>query len=349
MNPKVYILVLNWNNWRDTIECLESLQHLEFENYSIVVIDNDSTDKSVEKIKAWAEGRLEVESKYLEYDSSNKPVSYIEYNRAQAEAGGRIELENRMNSLRPDRRLVIIETGDNLGFAGGNNVGIRYALAKNDFEYIWLLNNDTVVETDTLKAMVERMREDDTVGMCGCTLLYYDQSDRIQALAGGTYNKWLGISKHVGCSWNSNMSIKRNKVERKIDYIVGASMLVSKNFIQDIGLLSEEYFLYFEETDWAFRSKERYRLAYAPDSVVYHKEGATIGSSSNPKEKSMTADYYGIKNRIVFTQKFFPWLLPTVYLGVIVAIVNRIRRGQWNRVKMILKILFGIKNADREN
>lgn len=79
---RVFILVLNYNGWRDTVECLESVQRLTYPDYRIVVIDNGSTDGSVEKIKAWAAGELSVESKFFTYDPSTKPVRWIEYGRA---------------------------------------------------------------------------------------------------------------------------------------------------------------------------------------------------------------------------------------------------------------------------
>lgn len=113
----VFILILNYNGWRDTVECLESAQRLTYPKYRIVVIDNGSTDGSMEKIKAWAAGELPVESKFFTYDPSTKPVRWIEYDRASAEAGGLPELEAEIEALPLDRRVVLIQTGANLGYA----------------------------------------------------------------------------------------------------------------------------------------------------------------------------------------------------------------------------------------
>lgn len=337
---RVCILILNWNNWEDTIECLESLQLLDYPSFEIIVVDNASTDGSIEKVKSWAEGKLPIISKFIEYSLDNKPLEVVYYDRETAEGGGETEEEKKLLNLPSKKRLVLIQSGDNLGFAGGNNVGIRYALAKDNFDYIWILNNDTVVAPDSLTYMVERMQEDEKIGICGSTLLYYHQPDTIQAL-GGKYNKWLGLSKHIGEGLQmSNIHIKlQDKVERKLSYIVGASMLVSKEFIQDIGLMCEDYFLYFEELDWATRAKGKYKLGYASESIVYHKEGATIGSSSKLKGRSYISDYYGIKNRLLFAKKFYPQKLPVVYMGLIPTVINRMRRRQWDRVKMLYKIV----------
>lgn len=336
---KVYIIVLNWNGWRDTIECLESLQSLDYVNYQIIVVDNNSSDDSMNKIKEWAEGRINVDSVFITHNNRKKPVTYIEYDRKTAETGGLTSLERILSRCLPHQRLILIQSGDNLGFAGGNNVGIRYALTKKDFDYIWLLNNDTVVKSDTLIHLVKRMQEDPNIGICGSTLLYYGEPQLVQAYGGAYYNKWLGIAKHIGTYSKFTGTVNLNEIERKMKYVIGASMLVSRDFLQTIGLMSEDYFLYFEEIDWAVRAKGQFKLGYAPESIVYHKEGATIGSSSDPNKKSITADYYAIKNRIVFTRKHYRWALPAVYCGLIGVALNRIRRKQWNRLLMIVKAI----------
>ena len=181
---KVYIIVLNWNGWKDTIECLNSIIESDYSNYEIIICDNASSDNSILEIEKWrAKKKVEV---------------------------------------------ILLKNNSNLGFAGGNNVGIRYALGKGDFKYIWILNNDTVVKRNTLSALVRKMESDNTIGICGSKLMYYDNSDEVQAL-GGQYNKLLGISKHI----------IREEDLCKLDYVVGASMLISKKFIEEIGLMND--------------------------------------------------------------------------------------------------------------
>jgi hypothetical protein len=119
-------------------------------------------------------------------------------------------------------------------------------------------------------------------------------------------------------------------------------MLVSKQFLQQIGLMEEDYFLYFEEIDWAMRAKDQFSLCYAPDSIVYHKEGGSIGTNyAEPQKKSLTADYYGLRSRLKFTWQFFPYTLPLIYLGLLPVLINRVRRKQWQRVGMILTLALG--------
>lgn len=335
----VYVLILNWNGWEDTIECLESVFRNDADDYRVIVCDNDSRDDSIAHIKAWADGRLDValplnhRLRSLSFPPLRKPIIYAEYDRATAEIGG--------DKIHGGTKLVLIQTGSNLGFAGGNNVGLRYALARDDFDYVWLLNNDTVIKCDALEHMVARMQGMPSAGVCGSTLLYYSMPDMVQACGGGTYNKWLGTTQMLG-SFSPIGSITADIVEEKMIFVAGASMLVSKAFLQQIGLMEEKYFLYYEEIDWSTRAGKRFRLCYAQDSLVYHKEGSSIGTNSTePQKKSLTADYYGVRSRLIFTNHFFPWCLPFIYIGLIPVLMNRIRRMQWRRVAMIVSLAVG--------
>ncbi len=122
-------------------------------------------------------------------------------------------------------------------------------------------------------------------------------------------------------------------------------MFVSREFIEDVGLMDERYFLYFEDLDWSERAKRKgYELKYCWKSKVYHKEGGSIGSSSKGEKKSKLADYYGIRNRIIFTKKFYPQYQWSVYLSLLGVILNRIKRKQFDRIKLVFDaIKDGIK------
>lgn len=341
---RVYIVIVNFNGWRDTIECLESIFQCDYPDFRVVICDNGSTDNSLENIKSWSDATLMVSppspnSPLLPHSSSAsfKPLSLIEYARDAAECGG---------DKSADPQITLIRNGANLGFAGGNNVGIRYALARADFSYIWLLNNDTVIENNALSSLVQRMVDAPGTGMCGSTIRYFHNPDRVQALGGGWHCRWIGLPWHYGRGKSRGVGpdvIQR--AEAWMNYVEGASMLVSKQFLEEIGLMCEDYFLYFEETDWAIRSHGRYKLAYAASSVVYHKVGASIGTSSNPSRKSYLCDYYSIRNRLFFTRRFYPYALPIIYLTLLCTLFIRILLGRWDRVAMIARLLAGEYNA----
>lgn len=335
--PKVYIVLVNYNNWGDTIECLESIFRNAYPNYRVIVCDNNSSDGSIEHIRAWVAGRLDVAVssfhplRRFSFPPVEKNIRWVQYNREEAEQGG---------DLSTDAQLVLIQSGANLGYAGGNNVAIRYALARNDFEYVWLLNNDTVIEPKSLVELVQTMEKDTMAGMCGSTFLYYDEPGKIQALGGAIYYKFLGGLRFIGNGLDFGTPIQSSSnILSLMDCVFGASLFVRKSLLKEVGLICEDYFLYFEEIDWALRAKGRFSLAYAEGSVVYHKDG---GSSCKKAELSLMADYYNCRNRILFTKKFYPNFLPFIYLGLIVAWLNRLRRRQWARSLMVLRLLFGL-------
>lgn len=124
-----------------------------------------------------------------------------------------------------------------------------------------------------------------------------------------------------------------------MNYVEGASMLVTRHLLVEIGLLCEDYFLYFEEADWAIRAKDRFKLGYAPQSIVYHKVGGSIGTSSNPAKISYTSDYFNIRNRLLFTRRFYPLALPTVWLVIAGALLLRLCMGKRDRAVMIFRLL----------
>lgn len=314
---RVYIILVNWNGWSDTVECMESLLLLEYMDFRIIVCDNGSTDDSLHKIKNWAD---------------HHKVRYVEYGRAEAESGG---------SLASDPTLTLIRNDENLGFAGGNNVGLRHAMARGDDDFYWLLNNDTVVASAALTQLVARVQRQPTVGICGSTILLYHDHQKIQALGGGHYCRWIGLPWHYGrlSKWGKIINLKRPEVW--MNYVEGASMLVSRRFLDEVGLLCEDYFLYFEEADWAIRAKGRFDLAYASESIVYHKVGGSIGTSSNPAKMSYTSDYFNIRNRLLFTRRFYPSALPTVWLAIVGALLLRLCMGKWDRAVMVFKFLYG--------
>ncbi len=342
MNDRlVYVVILNWNGWADTLECLESVFRSNYHNYRVIVCDNNSHDGSVAKIVSWADGLLNVyvgvnnKLRSLSWPPVVKPIKYqLIVNDLQRE---------HVSEYNKDLKLTIIKTGGNLGFAGGNNVGIRYAAKAGDNDFIWLLNNDAVSACDSLTMLVKTMEDNPSAGICGSTLVYYSDPDKVQVAGGVNYNKWLGIGRKL-CAMQSIDSLISNRCAvSDMSYVEGASMFVSKEFVKKIGLLNEEYFLYFEEIDWAVRSRGQFGLAYSRDSIVYHKEGASIGSSCNQAIKSNKAEFFFMKSRIIFTRKYYPVALLTVYFSMCLALLNRLRRRQWSKIFVILSIFCGAK------
>jgi GT2 family glycosyltransferase len=310
---KVNIIILNWNGWRDTIECLESIFRLNYPNFRVIVCDNDSTDKSVENIKAWANGYFDVylpqsnPLRQLSFPPINKPLSITEYTRSEAESGG---------NKNDEGQLALIHIGSNNGFAAGNNVGLRYVMARGDFGYVWILNNDTVVKPESLFWMVKEMGKSPNAGMCGSKMPYYYDPDTIWCLGGASRNNWTMSTKCIGLNESINKLIPKEHVETQMAFIAGASILVSREFIKEVGFMGEEYFLYYEEIDWIYRGRNKYNMIYSPNSIVYHKVGKSTEMLSS--DNSDISEYYTLKSLLIFTRKFFPAYLPIAYLRVAV-------------------------------
>lgn len=314
----VYIIILNWKNASDTIECLKSVIRLENVQFRIVICDNASPDNSYEEIKSWLLRRIEE-------DIALTNVFIIELANGSRHVTGRGEKKN---------PIYLIQTGKNLGYAGGNNVGIRFALDQSDMKYVWLLNNDTEVAPDSLFHLVERCQSNSKIGICGSKLVYYDDRTKLQGLGGIYHPLFCRVTIHAE-NENSANQFNDDTTEEMIDYVIGASMLITKSLLTETGLLNEEYFLYFEELDIAFRAKSRFRISSASKSIVYHKEGASIG-------KSLLSDYYSLKNRITFTKKNNKLYFPTVWLGLIGSTLNRIKRKEFRKALNIIKIMLFI-------
>lgn len=325
----VAVVILNWNGWKDTIECLESVFQSTGVSFRVVVCDNGSQDKSLEKIKQWADGELPAQPPSVQLNSSiprTKPVAYVEYSKEGAEAGG-----DRGENV----PLVLIQTGANLGFAGGNNVGLRYCAAHGGFDYVWILNNDTVVEPDALWHLVMRMQADAGIGMCGSKLIFYHQPALVQAWGGAAFDARRGVVLPLGHFQPVQAACDRAAIESQMAYVVGASMLVSDDFLKAVGLMPEDYFLYFEEIDWAYRARDRFRLGYSADSHVYHKEGGSIGSSSTG-EPSITSTRYLYRNRVLFNRKFNNANFRSCLLQIGFELLVLLKRGHFKTARTAL-------------
>ncbi len=346
----VYIVILNTNGWRDTLECLESVFRLDHPRFRAVVCDNGSPDGSMEKICAWARGELESGSsddprlQQLVRPPVDKPVPYRRYDWRAAGAGRLArDWDAALDEATGDEDspLILIQNGGNLGFGAGNNTGLRYALSRGDLDCAWLLNNDTVVEPPALSELVRVLEATPGAGFCGSTVRFYGEPDTIQTHGGSVYNRWLATQDHVGSHRPVSRPLDPAEVVRRMDYVYGASVLVTRDLLEQIGLLCEDYFLYFDEIDWAARARGRFGLAYAPDSVVYHKEGATVDARGRGGAKSKLADYHAVANRLVYTRRFHPLCLPTVYAGFAAVLVNRVRRRQWDRLLPVVQLALG--------
>ncbi|GCL65111.1 glycosyltransferase family 2 protein [Pseudaquabacterium pictum] len=333
MTPRIWLIVLNWRNGPDTIDCLASIRDVADPAIAgVVVCDNASGDGSLELIRSWLQS-----SGVCLVDRTTQPAAaWPEPPTPGQQCTEGAQAWNRLP-------VVLVDTGGNLGFAGGNNVGIALVQRHADYDGILLLNNDAMLAPGCVSAMAMRMAERPGLGMCGATVVFDWDRSIVQAYAGARFSRWLGRAKLLGA--HAGVSAQRDQgwVESQLDYILGAALMISRPCLEATGAMYDGYFLYYEEIDWAVRARRRgFGLGYAPGAVVYHKEGRTIGSSTDRSKRSLLSEYYLVRAQIRFTVRFYPWCLPTVVgLGLAKCLRSVIDRDV-RRALVRLRAMFGL-------
>ena len=249
-----------------------------------------------------------------------------------------IELKNQ------HKDIVVFKEKNNLGFSGGNNIGIRYAL-ENDYDYIMLLNNDTEVKENFILPLVERIEKDHFLGAVQPLILNFSNKSIIWN-AGGKLNKFLGLT---------STRLNNNKLNSSIvfddytDWISGCCILIKSEIVKKIGLLDEKFFTYYEDVDWSLRMKSLgYDLGFVKESIIYHHGSS---SSKNKKTKegviSSKIHYFNIRNHILLLKKhknlfnffgivFFQIIKITSYIFYFLI------KFRFNKLTMVLK---GLKHG----
>lgn len=338
MPPPTLIILVNWNGWRDSIACIRSCLALHCTNEGppvrIMLCDNDSKDGSVEEILGWANGTRPAPETHspVPLPPDQRPNGIALLDRAAAEAG------DDGNGA----QLLIVRTGGNLGFAGGNNVGLRWAMARG-CGHAWLLNNDTVVAPDTLSALLRAVEDAPGACIAGSVLIDFERPDRIQALAGALDRRTFK-GRHLGTGLPAGEAPRLAPAEMlrsgEFLYPVGASMLVNRAFLDTIDLMNEEYFLYYEEADWILRATAKgVRPTIATDSLVYHHMGASTGFTQSSMSASAAGYFY--RSRLRLALRFAPMRLPFVLARMLLDGVHALRHGDRARAMGILKALGG--------
>jgi GT2 family glycosyltransferase len=322
--PWVYIIILNYNNWQDTLECLESILKNSYARYKIVIVDNGSADHSVFYILKWLHKELAVwihpdhPMKQYSFPPSKRKISYSRYQIDQNNIENLFKISESEISSQLKSTVFILESPENLGFAAGNNLGIEFVLSLGDYQYVWILNNDTVITTETLSHLVRKSQQDPMLGIVGSKLLRYHSPQKTEGIGGGV-NKFTARTFHL----------KDDNEMEQITYIPGTSMLLTKECLEKIGFMPEEYFLYYEDTDYCLKAKKSgFHLGVSLDSCVFHK----LGRSSN----TLIKDYYDARNILLFAYKYLRSYLPVVLVSYLYRIVlPKIIRFQLKRLRIV--------------
>jgi GT2 family glycosyltransferase len=292
MNKKVAIILVNWNSFSLTADCINSLREMNFAGYDIIVTDNASADGSGRKLK-----------------------------------------ENFSD-------IILLEAPTNLGFTGGNNIGMNYALA-NGYEYIFLLNNDTFVKEDLLQVLVDFMDANPDAGAVQ-PLIYFNHNRSLLWNGGSYFNPWLGYTYVPG--YNKPLTAAAKQV-KNVDWITGCAFFTRASVLKETGLFPENMFIYYEDVDLSFRIKKfGYRLYYHPGSCVYHIAGMSNRNKKKTSEGYVNpiVHYLNVRNLIWLLKQHISWMHAVTatlfnFFYIIALMAYFVARLRFTKLKTVLK------------
>lgn len=297
MIKEVAVILVNWNSFEYTHQCIQSLKKCNQEIFDIIVVDNGSQDESKQML---AETHPEI---------------------------------------------ILLSSKSNLGFAGGNNLGINYALNQS-YHYLMLLNNDTFVEADFLDVLLKYMEENLDVGVIQPKI--YCNHNRSLLWNGGSYFFKLICKPYTKGYFKKDNS--ENNYIKKVDWVTGCAFLTRTSIIKEVGLLEEKFFIYYEDVDLSFRVKSKgYQLIYHPQSKIYHIAGMAHKSKKKGKEGfvSPTVHYLNQRNKIWFIKRYVKWysLIPTFIYNFFYSIAVISYFVVYRRFKKLEAFLMGTKDG----
>uniref|UniRef100_UPI003F50760B glycosyltransferase family 2 protein n=1 Tax=Caballeronia sp. LjRoot34 TaxID=3342325 RepID=UPI003F50760B len=315
-------MLLNYNGTADTLACIDSLLASDSPFRQLIVCDNASTDGSLVRLWAGIRDRTAAFEAAWSRWRCPKPFALAAIDRTSVRGGAS-----------SDASVILVDNEKNWGFAGGNNVGLRLAMRTPDIEFCWLLNNDTTVYPDALSALLRASRRRPSVGLWGATVLYKEPAGQVQALGGGMLNRRTAKTRHLGAFMLASEvrmdDAAATNVESNMAYVLGASMFANRSWIERVGLLDERYFLYYEELDWASRATGIMSIGYAPECMVVHKEGASIGTA--PSGGSAISVHHLHRSRVLFARRFRSHCpsLSIVLLASVLELAKYCMKGKW--------------------
>jgi GT2 family glycosyltransferase len=310
--PTVAVIILNWNRADLTIRCLETVLALDYPEFDVVVVDNGSKDGSIQELRAWALGQgLELDVR-----------------------GARALPPVHRPPSGPRTRFTLIQADSNRGYGGGNNLGILYALRRG-YDACWILNNDTTVECHSLGRLMRELMADPRVGIVGACVLEADDSETIQCVGGGLYDRWTSRVRLIG---QGGPASDASRSYPSPDFISGASMLLAAASLRAVGGLEEGYFLYCEEIDLAWRLRRAgWSMRVAPDAVVRHSMGSSAGSHSVREHRSASSMFYSARSSVLLARKFHRLAVPTVALARLALAVSMAIKGERQRASSVAR------------
>ena len=326
------VVITVYNSADVLIECVESLLAATGTQMRLVLVDNDSPDDSIDRLKAWAAGASDhvpdPASPLGPRQSPPRPVALDDLSAAEATA----------DTGTPLAPITILRAPCNLGYAGAVNLGLSVLAPRPEITLMWVLNPDCVVPATTPAALLEAQAAAEPFSLMSSRIVYYGTPDRIHA-DGGRVRALSGICESV----NRDALAAETPLpdSASLDFVIGANMVVSRDFLARTGPMREDYFLYYEEVDWALRRGDL-PLALAQDATIYHHGGTAIGTGRPDERPSAFANYFNYRNRMRYMRRFHPARLPLAYGLNLARIGKSVRRDDAAQLGGALRGLHGL-------
>ena len=287
--PCLGVVVVTFNASDVILDCLESLLAARDVDLRVVVVDNASSDDTVATLRAWASGQQPYTAPDdipFPLPAAPKPVS-----------------------LDGSEMITLVEAGVNGGFAAGVNIGLSHLAAMEGVDHFWVLNPDSVAASHTPAAYAACAAAHPGYGLMGGRTCYLDPPERIQ-MDGGTVNRWTGVTGNLNLGATDAQT--PCPTADQFDFITGANVIASRRFYEEIGPMPEDYFLYYEEVDWAARGAHLPRV-FCDATRVYHRTGTAIGSPTLDRIASPFSMYFKYRGRMRFVARTNPVALPVTW------------------------------------
>lgn len=325
----------------------------------VVIVDNESTDDSRDVFAAFVHGAGAHRPIFLGTDDFPIPYARVE--------PAKMKIHDTAEGAVSMGQLDIVYASDNRGFAAGCNIGLRILKSDPSLDAFLLLNPDAVLAAGAMDAFAAQLEKTD-VGLCGATVLETGGDCAVQALGGarmeGLFHRGFNIGQgEPGPRDPSGLMARQRSVEAAMTYPLGAAMACRRDYLDTVGFLDERYFLYFEEADWCFageraavgpvlktgsrstRRQSGYRLAWAPDAIVFHHYGASSKSERSnaaaPSRRSPLSDFHMARSRLLFARKWRPHTVPVIWLATHAQALIRIGRGQIKNAQALFAAALG--------
>ncbi|MFN6951110.1 MAG: glycosyltransferase [Albidovulum sp.] len=305
------VVVVAFNSADVILGCVESLLAQEGGTPAVIVVDNASTDDTVAVLQRWAAARG-VDLR--EFASADRP--------SRAESG----------------TVTLVHSGANRGFAGGVNVGLAMLAAMPDVLHFWVLNPDAFADPGACVAILRQAARTPGYALMGGRVCYADPPHRVQ-IDGGLVSLWTGVSGNVNLG-RPAADAPLPKGE-DLDFITGASMVASRRFYEAVGPMREDYFLYYEEADWALR-RGAMPLVVAEGFVVFHHAGTSIGSPTLERLASPFSFWFKYHSRMLFVRRFNPIGLPVAMAYATAKAMQLLLKGAVPQASALLRAVWGL-------